>query len=474
MKGSRRVIVWFRQDLRLHDNEALHEAMKKGDEIVPIYVFDERQFFGKTKFGFQKTGKFRTKFILESIADLRQSFKDKGIDLIIKVGKPEEIVPKLAEDIGAAWVFCNKERTHDEIIVQDEVEKRLWTIGRELYYYRGKMLYYTQDLPFPVAHTPDVFTNFRKEVEKFVQIRDLIPTPKSFKYWTFDYDKGELPTLEDLGHDDFKVDNRSVLNFKGGETAALERLKNYLWDTDLVQRYKETRNGLIGGEYSSKFSPWLAQGCLSPKMIYHEMKRYESERKKNKSTYWMVFEILWRDFFRLMAKKYGNKIFQEGGTKQATRFDWNENKSTFDLWANGKTGIPFIDANMKELNSTGFMSNRGRQNVASFLVKDLEINWQMGAEYFESLLIDYDPASNYGNWNYIAGVGSDPREDRYFNILSQAQRYDPLGEYVKLWLPELERISSDKIHSPNTLSFEEQAIVKVTIGENYPQAMVNL
>jgi deoxyribodipyrimidine photo-lyase len=204
------------------------------------------------------------------------------------------------------------------------------------------------------------------------------------------------------------------------------------------------------------------------------MKRYESERKKNKSTYWMVFEILWRDFFRLMAKKYGNKIFQEGGTKQATRFDWNENKSTFDLWANGKTGIPFIDANMKELNSTGFMSNRGRQNVASFLVKDLEINWQMGAEYFESLLIDYDPASNYGNWNYIAGVGSDPREDRYFNILSQAQRYDPLGEYVKLWLPELERISSDKIHSPNTLSFEEQAIVKVTIGENYPQAMVNL
>lgn len=474
MKGSRRVIVWFRQDLRLHDNEALHEAMKKGDELVPIYVFDERQFFGKTKFGFQKTGKFRAKFILESIADLRQSFRDKGIDLIIKVGKPEEIVPKLAEDIGAAWVFCNKERTHDEIIVQDEVEKRLWTIGRELYYCRGKMLYYTQDLPFPVAHTPDVFTNFRKEVEKFVKIRDLIPTPESFKYWTFDYDKGELPTLEDLGHDDFKADKRSVLNFKGGETAALERLKNYLWDTDLVQRYKETRNGLIGGEYSSKFSPWLAQGCLSPKMIYHEMKKYESERKKNKSTYWMIFEILWRDFFRLMAKKYGNKIFREGGTKQATRFDWNENKSTFDLWANGKTGIPFIDANMKELNSTGFMSNRGRQNVASFLVKDLEINWQMGAEYFESLLIDYDPASNYGNWNYIAGVGSDPREDRYFNILSQAQRYDPLGEYVKLWLPELERISSDKIHSPNTLSSEEQAIVKVTIGENYPQAMVNL
>jgi deoxyribodipyrimidine photo-lyase len=242
----------------------------------------------------------------------------------------------------------------------------------------------------------------------------------------------------------------------------------------LIKGYKETRNGLIGGEYSSKFSPWLAQGCLSPKMIYHEVKKYESQRKKNKSTYWMIFEVLWRDFFRLMAKKHGNKIFQKGGTKQETNPSWIENKKIFDLWANGETGVPFIDANMKELNLTGFMSNRGRQNVASFLINDLKINWQMGAEYFESLLIDYDPASNYGNWNYIAGVGSDPREDRYFNILSQAKNYDPNGDYVKLWLPKLKNISADKIHRPDQLSFEEQTEVKVKIGGNYPQAMVNI
>jgi deoxyribodipyrimidine photo-lyase len=325
-----------------------------------------------------------------------------------------------------------------------------------------------------VAHTPDVFTAFRKEVEKFVPIRDLLPTPDTFKYWTFQYDKGEMPTLEDLGHEEFEIDKRAVLDFKGGETAALERLKYYLWDTDLIKGYKETRNGLIGGEYSSKFSPWLAQGCLSPKMIYHEVKKYESQRKKNKSTYWMIFEVLWRDFFRLMAKKHGNKIFQKGGTKQETNPSWIENKKIFDLWANGETGVPFIDANMKELNLTGFMSNRGRQNVASFLINDLKINWQMGAEYFESLLIDYDPASNYGNWNYIAGVGSDPREDRYFNILSQAKNYDPNGDYVKLWLPKLKNISADKIHRPDQLSFEEQTEVKVKIGGNYPQAMVNI
>lgn len=474
MKHSRKVIVWFRQDLRLHDNEALTEAMKRGDEIVPIYVFDERHFSEKTSYGFPKTGKFRTNFIIESVADLRKSFQDRGIDLIVSIGKPEEIVPALAEELSAAWVFCNVERTEEEIKVQDAVEKELWNIGRELYYYRGKMLYYTQDLPFPVAHTPDIFTHFRKEVERFVPIRDLIPTPESFKPWSFRYETGDMPTLEQLGQEAFEVDNRAAIHFKGGETAGLERLEEYLFDTNAIAKYKETRNGLIGENYSSKFSAWLGLGCLSPKMIYHEVKRYEKTVKKNKSTYWMIFELLWRDFFRLMAKKHGNKIFQKTGTKGETEAKWSDDVRVFDYWAKGKTGVPFIDANMRELNETGFMSNRGRQNVASFLVKDLNINWQMGAEYFESMLIDYDAASNWGNWNYIAGVGSDPRENRYFNILSQATRYDPQGEYVKTWLPELNDLPSDKIHRPDMLSFEEQTDLNVKIGGNYPNSMVKI
>ena len=281
-------------------------------------------------------------------------------------------------------------------------------------------------------------------------------------------------TIVDLGQEDFEVDNRAAIHFKGGESVGLERLEAYLFDTNAIANYKETRNGLIGENYSSKFSAWLALGCLSPKMIYHEVKRYEKTVKKNKSTYWMIFELLWRDFFRLMAKKHGNKIFQKGGTKGEYEASWRDDVRIFDYWARGETGVPFIDANMRELNETGFMSNRGRQNVASFLVKDLNINWQMGAEYFESLLIDYDAASNWGNWNYIAGVGSDPRENRYFNILSQANRYDPNGEYVKLWLPELNDLPNDKIHRPDTLSFEDQSNMNVKIGGNYPMAMVKI
>ena len=434
MKKAKRIVVWFRQDLRLHDNEALCEALAHADEVIPIYVFDERRMSDKTSFGFRKTGKFRTKFLIESVTDLRQSLQQRGIDLIVRIGKPEEEVFKLAQEVKSSWVFCNKEPTHEEALVQNALEKNLWSIGQELRFYRGKMLYYTQDLPFPVAQTPDIFTNFRKEVEKVIPVRQPLPTPEQFAAWSVRPHSGEMPALSTFGYDDFEADSRTAFVFKGGETAALQRLQYYFWDSNLVKTYEETRNGLLGGDFSTKFSAWLAQGCLSPKYIYAELQRYEAKRGSNKSTYWVFFELLWRDFFRLMGKKYGKKLFCKGGilgheTKRLSN-DWNK----FQQWAVGKTGEPFIDANMAELNATGFMSNRGRQNVASYLVNDLKVNWQMGAEYFESILVDYDVCSNWGNWNYVAGVGNDPRDERYFNPVTQAKRYDPHGDYIQHWL----------------------------------------
>ncbi|MFM8489769.1 MAG: FAD-binding domain-containing protein, partial [Bacteroidota bacterium] len=180
---------------------------------------------------------------------------------------------------------------------------------------------------------------------------------------------GAIPSLADFGHSPVDDNDRAALPFKGGESEALKRLKYYLWDSDLVKTYKETRNGLLGGDYSSKFSPWLAQGCLSPKTVYHEIKRYERERTSNESTYWLFFELLWRDFFRLMGKKHGNRIFLKGGVQNKPMKQYRNNREMFELWAAGKTGVPFIDANMRELNQTGWMSNRGRQNVASFLMR---------------------------------------------------------------------------------------------------------
>lgn len=471
--ARRRVIVWFRQDLRLHDNEALTEALRCADEVVPVFVFDERVFEGQTRwYGFPKTGKYRAQFVLESVADLRHSLRLRGNNLIVRRGKPEDIIPALARELGTSWVFCNRDPIQEEAEVQNKMEKNLWAIGQEIRYSRGKMLYYTADLPFPVSHTPDVFTQFRKEVERFVPVRQPLPAPDKIPASTQPIEAGEIPELSDFGHEPFSYDERQVLQFKGGETEAINRLRYYLWDTDLVKRYKDTRNELIGGDYSSKFSPWLAQGCLSPKLVYHEIKKYEASRGGNESTYWLIFELLWRDFFRLMGKKHGNKMFFKGGTREEVDPQLKDNLSLFTKWVEGNTGVPFIDANMREIQASGFMSNRGRQNVASFLVKDLRINWQLGAEYFESMLIDYDVCSNWGNWNYVAGVGSDPREDRYFNILVQAKRYDPQGSYVKRWLPELSDLPAEKIHQPDQLSFADQEKHHVKLGADYPHAMV--
>ena len=473
IKDSRRAIVWFRNDLRLHDNEALLDAIQSAGEIIPVYIFDPRVFMGQTKLGFAKTGRFRAKFILESVLDLKTRLKQLGSDLYIRIGKPEEEMLKLAGEVKSSWVFCNRERTQEEVDVQDSLENSLWAIGQEIRYSRGKMLFYTADLPFPVTQTPDVFTQFRKEVEKFIPVREPLPAPtERFNQLSVAVEFGDLPSLTELGHEEFETNDKGGYKWKGGETEALNQLKYYLWDKDLISNYKESRNGLLGRDFSSKFSPWLAQGCLSPKMIYSELKKYETERTKNKSTYWMFFELMWRDFFRLTGKKYGNAIFQQEGTKGEDNNQYENDQVLFDKWAKGNTGIPFIDANMRELNKTGFMSNRGRQNVASFLVKDLKLNWLLGAEYFESLLIDYDPCSNYGNWNYIAGVGTDPREDRYFNIISQAKRYDSDAEYVKYWLPELKSVPCTEVHTIDAIDSNDLSNYKVQIGKDYPEAIL--
>ena len=440
----RRSIVWFRSDLRLHDNEALTDALLHNDEIIPLYVLDKRLLEGKTPYGFPKVGRFRLQFLLESLEDLRRNLRKAGSDLYFRIGIPEEIIPEIAQAYRTSYIYCNRERTQEEVDVQDKLERTLWSIGQEVRYYRGKMLYYTADLPFPITHCPDSFSTFRKEVEKFVDIRKPLPAPDRITSVNDPVVSDPFPVIERKQ----SIEERAF-SIIGGETTALDELDYYLWKTNLVADYYNTRNGMLGRDYSSKLSASLALGCISPKQVYEELKKYELEVTENKSTYWLIFELMWRDFFRFMGKKHGNEIFLLNGySRVGESTTWYHNKILFEKWTQGITGIPFVDANMRELNATGFMSNRGRQNVASFLINDLKINWVWGAEYFESLLIDYDPCSNYGNWTYLAGVGSDPRKDRYFNIPSQAHKYDPNGDYIRTWIPELATAPLEFLYNP--------------------------
>ncbi len=467
---QQRLLIWYRNDLRLHDHEPLHRASDRtlaASQIIPVYCFDPRQF-GTTSYGFPKTGAFRTQFLLESIADLRASLRSLGSDLIIRTGLPEVILPVLAQEIGATAIYFSKEVTAEEVAVETALQSAVKPLAIALKSFWGHTLYHPDDLPFAIHQLPELFTSFRKQVEKYAKVNRTFIAPKQLPPLP-NIQIGELPQLADFGLEPPTFDQRAVMHFKGGETAGLARLHQYFWQQDCLKVYKETRNGMLGADYSSKFSPWLALGCLSPRYIYEQVQEYETQRVKNDSTYCLVFELLWRDYFRFICAKHGSKIFRQSGL-QGMDIPWKDDWERFDLWRQGLTGFPLVDANMRELAATGFMSNRGRQNVASFLTKNLGINWQMGAEWFESLLIDHDVCSNYGNWNYTAGVGNDARGFRFFNILKQSKDYDPQGAYVKHWLPELARVPAAKVHEPwKLLPVEQQRV-----GVDYPNPVVNL
>lgn len=292
-----------------------------------------------------------------------------------------------------------------------------------------------------------------------------------------------MPTLTDLGYNEAditeasKVDERTALpaNYRGGETYALSRVQDYIWTKDLLKVYFDTRNGMIGSDYSTKFAPWLALGNVSPRYIAKECAKYEEERVQNKSTYWVVFELLWRDYFKFFAKKHGDELFYLNGTvgEKAARRKWGVDPKHIKAWKEGMTGYPLVDANMRELKATGFMSNRGRQNVASFLAIDMNMDWRYGAWHFEETLLDFDVHSNWGNWCSAAGM-TGGRLNR-FNIVKQSKDYDFGGEYVRLWCPELKNVPDKFVHSPWQMSESqmEECGVKVGPGRDYPFPVVD-
>jgi deoxyribodipyrimidine photo-lyase len=481
--GHDTAVVWFRRDLRLHDNEALTEAAR-ADRLVPLYTFDpreygEREYGGADSFRFEKTGGHRARFRRESVADLRQSLRDRGSDLVVRTERPERAVAIVADRVNADAVYCHVWPSPEEAAVEGGVRATLRERGIDTRRYWGHTLYHVNDLPDGYREISDTYTSFRKSIEADASVRSPLGTPDLPALPDSRPDSGDLPTLDDLGVAVPPSGTQGVLPFEGGETTALDRLETYVWDQDRLREYKQTRNGLLGQGYSSKLSPWLNEGCLSPRHVKAEVDRYEDQRVANDSTYWLIFELIWRDFFTFQVAKHGAQFFAPEGIRERPDVDWrdpatdDEAARRFERWCAGETGIPFVDANMRELNQTGYVSNRGRQNVASFLANNLRVDWRRGAAYFETQLVDYDPASNYGNWAYIAGVGNDSR-DRYFNIVKQARKYDAEAEYVTHWLPELDSLPSEYAHAPWTMDETLQAAHGVELGVDYPAPVVDL
>lgn len=362
---------------------------------------------------------------------------------------------------------------------------------------------YSRDLPLDnIDQLSDVFTTYRKTVEPLRNHpRDVLPTPKKGELPEYpseasipdQYDPFTVPTTFDAIKDalfkplnaqeliknppEFPEGAKSAHPFPGGESEALDRLE-HLVTSGSITSYHSTRNGMVGEDFSTKLSAYLALGCITARQIhssllafengtnpdYESIEGYGKGETQKGGTYSIRFELLWRDYMRLCTRKFGPKLFNVSGFKAADDGRWRtpahprgtaaeEIKDQIERFLNGTTGMGLIDASARELYHTGYTSNRARQNVASFLAKHLKLDWRIGAEWYESMLIDYDLSSNWGNWQYLAGVGNDPRgEARIFNPVKQSFDYDVNGEYVKMWVPETRSLSEpSEIFQPWTV-----------------------
>jgi deoxyribodipyrimidine photo-lyase len=430
-KQDSTALIWFKNNLRVQDNQVLNIALKNHSNLLALYKFNLKDY-QETLYGFKKTEQFRTQFLIESLTDLKQNLKKLNIELFVFTQNAQSEISTLIDAYNITSVYLQKEWTPEESIKIQNIKQEVpeTVTFHEIY---DQFLFHPDDINIEINSIPEIFTNFRKRVELYSFIRPSLENKPKNPFTTIE-NNTKIPTLGDLGFEIFQNNNHSAFPFKGGESQALKRLNDYFFKTKNIGVYKKTRNGLIGTEYSSKFSPWLANGSISARTIYWELKKFEKEFFKNESTYWLFFELIWRDYFKYISLKHENNIFKIGGILNRI-YAWNNDKTLIQKWIDGKTSSNFVNANMLELKKTGWMSNRGRQNVASYFAKNLKLDWRIGAAYFESLLLDYDVHSNYGNWMYVAGVGNDPR-DRVFNVDLQAERYDSNGKFQNLWLQE--------------------------------------
>lgn len=380
---SRKILVWFRNDLRLHDNEMLAEAVSRADEILPVYIFDPR-YFEKTKFNTYKTGLNRTYFLIQSVTRLKKSLNGK---LLVAQGLPKDILPALVEKHQITEVYHHREVAYEETTISSNVEDALWKLKVNLKHFVGHTLYNKEDLPFPIKDIPDDFLKFKKKIEREAIVKPCFNTPTKINIISVE-NWGEIPTAQKLLNTAEKIDK---LEFEGGEQKAIHYLNKYLSNLDQNKSLKKH-------EIISKLSPWIAMGCLSPRLVYWKIKEAENKIGIHLSFQQIIIGLLWRDYYRFMLKKYNNSSIIPL-PKNILTFESNSiEQEQFELWKNAKTENPIINQFIKLLRKKGYIPFKERQLIGSYLINKLKVSWILGAALFEETLIDYCPASNWGNW----------------------------------------------------------------------------
>lgn len=427
-------LVLLNHCLRLKDNPLLNEASGK---LCAVVTLSRSQFFGK-QYGLYRANLARLRQHLSLIRDLQQQLAKHNIGLVTLFGNSATELLQLAKHLNATRLIAAEPTAPEEYHLFAKLSAQLSVSLNDV----NSLL--ADELKPDVTFLSDRFTTFRKKLEPLLLVTAPQPdfAPSSAQHWlNVEQAKAFSDSWCQLADYAFSAAQYETLSqqMPACENASWHRIDNYLWQQKHILHYKDTRNGLLGDNYASFFSTPLAQGTLSVRSLWQQIEKFEQQITANDSTYWLKFELLWREFFRWQMRKYQSSWFSANGIKGAKQFSPPELNSKslqrFNNWCRGQTGVPFVDANMRLLNQSGLMSNRGRQNVASYLIHDLGLDWRLGAAYFEQRLLDYDVASNWGNWAYIAGFGNS--EARPFNIIKQALSYDANAEFVTQLLPEI-------------------------------------
>jgi deoxyribodipyrimidine photo-lyase len=450
-------IMWFRRDLRVNDLPALVAAAEAA-KTVPCFVFDDRLL---------TAGRFvsaaRVEFMLGCLEDLRSSLRDLGSDLFVRHGRPESVLTGLARETGARSVHWTCDASPWAAWRDGRVSAALGEAGIAARAHPGAYIVHDPGEIVSGKGTPyTVYSPFFK-AWKEVGRRPLEDVPSRLSPPP-DLDPGPVPTLADLGFDP-DADIGST-GFEPGEAAAREAARVYR--NEGLSGYADSRNSPAGG--SSRLSPYIRWGCLSPLELEIKLGLREGRGPA-------VFrkELAWREFYASVLLNFPEVVTTEFQQRYRGTLGWQFDEELLDAWKRGRTGYPLVDAGMRELLEDGWMHNRVRMVVASFLTKDLHIDWREGERWFMERLVDGDIASNNGGWQWVTSVGTDPAPyfQRMFNPMTQQERFDPEGDYVRRWIPELRSVPDGHLVRPWLMSEEEQAAAGCRIGTDYPEPVID-
>ncbi len=446
-------IVWFRRDLRIHDQPALRAALDCAEIVVPVFCFDDGLLNGRHRSG------SRTQFLLECLGALDGALRDRGSRLVIRHGPPQRELSELAAEIGAESIHLSADAGPFARRRQQEVRRAL---GDDVAFHAHPGLFAVDRLDAIRTQGGDpytVFTPFHRNWSGQPR-REVRGAPRAMPALPSRLAVGRLPSLQSLG-----LQQECEEPAPGGEAAGRERLRRFLGDA--VADYADGRDAL-GQDGVSRLSPYLHFGCVSPREVEDRLPDGDGAGAYRR-------QLCWRDFYAHVLGHFPANARSEFQSRYRGTIRWSHAQTRLEAWCEGRTGYPAVDAGMRQLRREGWMHNRARLLVGSFLTKDLGIDWRWGERWFMRLLLDGDEASNNGNWQWIASVGVDPQPAfrRMFNPARQQERFDPDGEYVRRYVPELAQVPDRYLTEPWTMPPEVQAEAGCQIGTDYPRPIVD-